>query len=183
MGWASRTSTSVLGSVHHHHHPTALTESVLSLYIKQWGCVWGGSSKEARNRLEGHWRGGALGRLSADQELGPDRAAASLPLPPVALRAPCAAQGPPCTLQPHGPSLQKGHHGRLDSEGGATDISHEGCHPPAQPAGGCEPVRAHLYACVSKQAPERGVASLGGPWQAVAGLDGGVQAELRPILR
>lgn len=40
-----------------------------------------------------------------------------------------------------------------------------------------------MYACVSKQAPERGVAPLGGPWQAVAGLDGGVQAELRPILR
>ena len=134
MGWASRTRTSVLGSVHHHHHRTALAESVLSLYIKQWGWV-GGSSKEARSRLEGHWRGGALGRLSADRELGPDWAAAGLPLPAVALRARCAAQGPPCTLQPHGPSLRKGHHGRLNSEGGCNGYLPGGVSSP-RPASG-----------------------------------------------
>ena len=40
-----------------------------------------------------------------------------------------------------------------------------------------------MCVCVSEQVPERGGAAPGGPWQAVAGLVGGGQAELRPTLR
>lgn len=73
--------------------------------------------------LEEHCGGGALGQLSADPELGPDRAATGLPLPAMVLRVPCTNQEPPCTLHPQGASLRRGHHVGLDSEGDVRDIS------------------------------------------------------------
>lgn len=98
------------------------------LYLKQRGGVGGPPQKQgaALHRawktpgLEG--RGGA-GAAVRRRRAGSRAGSAGPPLPAVVLRVQHANQEPPCTVQPQGPPLRRGHHVSLDPEGGAVDIS------------------------------------------------------------
>jgi hypothetical protein len=164
LGWASGTRASVVSSLHHHHR-TALTESVLSLYVKQRGGV-GRSSTEARSRppqglgdprpggaLWGRGAGAAVRRPRAGSRPGSHRPAT----PCHGSQSPMYKSG--ATLHPPstGRLLAKGAPRRPRLRGGCDGHLLGGVSSP-HPASGwvraCTPTRAcgNVHVCVCQRA-------------------------------